>query len=201
MAIVGGRLVRKSSRLSVTLDASDTSFVWLHPDRSISATLTEAAPVPGALLLHEPTTDGSGVTSCADHRTWIGPNLHMLVLHKDGTLSASGKAYGALPRGSRGYLLPIAVLAALGSPGSTSGSTILDAEYSEDGGAWASIYPAAASGQRPEIAQGASVPIDRGSRPTKLSFRGGTRFRLNVVQVPGTASTDAFLALPFVFPS
>jgi hypothetical protein len=200
VAIIGGRLVRKSSRLSVTLDASDTSWVWGHPDRTISATLTEAAPVPGALLHYEVTTDGSGVTGVVDRRTWIGPNLFVLTLHKDGTLAASGKAYGALPRNSKAYLLPLSVFAALGDPGATSGSTILDVEYSEDGAAWASIYTTAAAGQLPEIAFGASVPVDLDSRPEVLTFRGGTRFRLNVVQVPGTASTDAFVALLFVFP-
>lgn len=202
VSVCGGRLIRKGSKISTTLTSSATDFVWQNPDRTLLTTSDETAPNARALLLYEVTNDGSEVTEVIDRRTWIGPNLYVLTLHKDGALtSGTGKAYGALPRNSRAYLLPLSVLFALGAAGSTSGSTIADVEYSEDGASWASIFPAAASGQRPEIAHSASPPIDVGSRPTKLSFRGGTRFRMNLPAVPGTASSDAWIALPFVFPA
>lgn len=202
VAIVGGRMVRKGSRLSVTLDASDTSFVWTHPDRSISATLTEVAPVAGALLHYEVTTDGSGVTEVIDRRTWIGPNLYVLTLSKAGTLASSDKGYGVLPRNSRAYLLPVrGILAAVGAAGSGSGATTFDVQYSEDGGAWTTIFTSSPSPDlRPSIPHSAANPIDRDSQPEVLVFKGGTRFRMNLAAVPGTPGTDASISLPFVFP-
>ena len=194
-AMLDSRLAIFSGSTSVTLTASDDNYVWLNPAGTMTANVSGARPTDRSLLLYVMTTNGSGVTATVDRRTFIGRRLVTMSFEKSGTLAGTNTVYAGWPSGSRGYILPLrGVFLALGSAGSTSGSTICDLEQSDAGASFTTIFTSyGSSDQRPTVAQGASNPTDSGARPEVYQIEPWSRWRGVVDAVPGTASTDLAL--------
>lgn len=194
-AMADNRLIRCTGANSVTLTASDDNYVWLNASGTFTANVSGARPNDRALLLYVFTTDGSGVTATVDRRNFVGRRLVTMSFSKSGTLAGTNTVYAGWPSGSLGYILPIrGVFLALGSAGSTSGSTICDLEQSDAGASFTTIFTSqGGSDQRPTIAQGASDPTDSGARPEVYQIEPWSRWRGVVDAVPGTASTDLAL--------
>lgn len=200
-AMVDNRLIRFSSGNSVTLDASDDSYVWLNPGGTFTANVTGIAPTDRAILLWEFTTDGAGVTAARDRRVFTGRPMHHLSFSKAGNLTASSDiVYRGWAGGSRAYILPLKGIGLfLGGAGATSGSTICDIETSDAGGAFTTVFTSqGSSDQRPTIAQGAANPCDTGARPEVFAIPAWSRLRVVVDAVPGTTSSDLDLELILV---
>jgi len=196
-AMVDNRLITMTGATSVTLTASQTNYVYLNPAGTLSANITGARPNVRSLLLYVFTTDGSGVTATVDRRSYCGRRIHAMRFEKSGTLAGTNTVYSAWPSGSYGYILPcVGVFLALGSAGSTSGSTICDLEQSNAGAGFTTIFTSqGTSNQRPTIAQGTSNAIDYGARPEVYTIYPWSRWRGVVDAIPGTASTDLSLTV------
>ena len=191
-ALIGGRLVRITGTRTVTLGATDETWVWLTPAGATTTSLDAIAPVDRALLLYRFTTDGSGVTIARDCRSWIGRPLHALRMLQEGTLAANDYTNTIVyPGRTPGRVRPVAGLQwSLGDNGATSGSTKLDVEVSDAGGAWTSLYPSSATTDlRPTIAHDSNDPTSETTTET-LTIPARCRLRCKVIAVPGTASTD-----------
>jgi hypothetical protein len=194
LALVGNQYVRHTGTNTVTLTASETNSVWVRPDGTFSVTIDGSRPVERALLLWTLVTDGSGVTTETDCRTWIGRGLHTLWLGTAGTLAASD--YSDLPTlypGRRaGFLRPVGgVQIGLDGTGTTSGSTKVDVEYSAAGGAWTSIWPSSGTVDlRPTVAYNATDPTSRSAPIETYSVAAGSRFRSKVIAIPGGADSS-----------
>lgn len=196
-AMTDSRLIILTGASSVTLTASDDNYVWLNPSGTFTANVSGARPTDRSLLLYVMTTDGSGVTATVDRRVFIGRRLVTMTFSKSGTLAGTNTVYSSWPSGSLGYILPLrGVFLALGSAGSTSGSTICDLEQSDAGAGFTTVFTSqGGSDQRPTIAQGTANAIDSGARPEVYAIQPWSRWRGVVDAVPGTASTDLELYL------
>lgn len=196
-ALVYGNLVNRTTGYDVTLDASDTSYLWLTPSGAVEATLTEVAATDGALLIWEATTDGTGVTAVVDRRKWASKG-RTVELGVSGNLSgALATLHANLPTGNGWYIRPVrGVEVSVGTTGDTSGATTVDVEVSEAGGAWTSLYPSAGTVDlRPSIAYNASNPYTTGQLET-MTIQPGSRVRAVVDAIPGgTASAGLAVTL------
>ena len=191
-ALIGGRLVTISGTRSVTLGATDETWIWLTPAGATTTSLDAIAPVDRALLLYRMTTDGSGVTIARDCRSWIGRPLHSLRMLQEGTLAANDYTNTIVyPGRTPGRVRPVAGLQwSLGDNGASSGSTKLDVEVSDAGGAWTSLFPSSATTDlRPTIAHDSTDPTSESTTET-LTIPARCRLRCKVIAIPGTASTD-----------
>lgn len=191
-ALIGGRLVTITGTRTVTIGATDETWIWLTPAGATTTSLDGVAPVDRSLLLYRMTTDGSGVTISRDCRSWIGRPLHSLRAGKSGTLAANDYSNIIIyPGRTPGLVRPVAGWQwSLGDNGASSGNTKLDAEFSDAGGAWTSLFPSSATTDlRTTIAHDAADPTSEGTTET-LTIPARCRLRWKVIAVPGTASTD-----------
>lgn len=195
-AMVDNRLIRLTGTTSVTLDASDTSQVWLNPSGTMTANVSGERASDRSLLLFEFTTDGTGVTAFVDRRKYIGNTIHAMQFEKSGVLAATNTVYSAWPYGCYGYILPLnGVFMALGTDGTTSGSTICDIEQSNAGASFTTIFTSqGSSDQRPTVAYNSSTQVDYGARPEVYLIQPWSRWRGVVDAIPG-GSDSADLSL------
>jgi hypothetical protein len=192
-ALLGNSLVRHTGTQAATFVGSDTNYLWLRPDGTLTVNQTGAAPVERALLLWEADTNGSGVTAVRDRREYLGRQVVVIQFQKSGTLAGGDYIYSVQPGNHAKIIRPYpgSVVFAVGSLGATSGSTKLDIEKSVGGAAFASLWPSSGTYDgRPDIAYNASDPASRASLPEEFDLEAGCRLRAKVVNVPGTASSD-----------
>lgn len=191
-ALIGGRLVTITGTRTVTLGATDETWVWLTPAGATATSLDGIAPTDRSLLLYRFTTDGSGVTIARDCRSWIGRPVHHLRAGKAGTLAANDYSNIIVYTGrAPGRVRPVGGFQwSLGDNGATSGNTKLDVEVSDAGGAWTSLYPSSGTTDlRPTIAHDAADPTSETTTETG-TIQPRSRLRFKVISVPGTASSD-----------
>lgn len=196
VALVDGAMVESTGDDSITVEASETSTIWLLRDGSLGASTDGLPPSPRALLLWEVDADGSAITAARDRRHWIGHAPLLAEFTWDGTLSSPSYRYGHVPTARPSYILPVrGIIAALGeqASGASSGSTSFDLEY-WDGSAWQSVFGATA--ERPAVAYDATELAAIGL-PETLALPAGARLRASIAGVTagGAAATGARLVL------
>lgn len=172
---------------SVPVDASDTSYLWMHPDGNPSATLTDEPPVLGAYLLAEVVTGVAEITSITDSRTYVDTDF-VVRLEKHGDLTAAEVGFAIAELEHDADLLE--VIAGVGTNGTTSaGSFIFDVHTLAEGasvdGAGTTIFTSQGTDdQRPTIAYNAASLRDATKYHEVRRFAAGTRFRADLDAVP-----------------
>lgn len=196
IAIVGDEKVSLSRPTTVTLAASDDSYVWLNPDGTITDELAGTPPQDHSLLLYVFTTDGSGVTATVDRRAYIGRRLHVLQFEQEGTLSVSQKAYAMYPSMSRGRIRPVnGITFGVATRGTTSGGTKADFSKCEQGAtSFTTLFTSSGSNdQRPNVAYNATSLVDFDALPEVLEVGPMAAFEMNIAAIPGGSdSANAF---------
>ncbi len=191
-ALVGNRMIRRTTSSPITLDASDDSWIWLLSNGSFSATLDTTAPDDRALLLWKATTDGSGVTAVVDLRTWTAPNLAVLQFTKLGNLADEDKAYAVLPAGGPCYVLPLSAFAVgLAGLGAGSGTTVFDVEVNDGGATWTTIFTSSGTVDlRPSLAYNAANRVTSAGQPEAFKHDGGRMARVRIDAIAAGTPTD-----------
>lgn len=190
-ALVGGFVPYNLAPQTVELTDDASNSVWLLATGEVAATVDGALPGTPAELLAEVDVAAGAVTEIRDRRRWLGARLAVVRFEWAGTLSAAGVRHAVSPFDRPAYILPIRGLrAAVGDPGSTSGSTDFGLEAGDLAGGWTDMV---GTDRPPSIAQGAADPRDLGGRPQAYEVPAGARLRATVTAVPGTASTDGVL--------
>lgn len=197
VARVDNRVIRNTGTRSVTLDANDTSQVWLLADGNLQATTDGSRPADRALLLYEATTDATDVVlPVVDHRVFIGGRLERveIPIAKTGGLAGGETGFSVWPHPVAGNLRPVASIAlSLDDTGDTptAGQTRVDILASDAGGAFASLFPGA--DRYPEVAWDDADPVDRDALPTKRGIGPWSRLKAEVLTVPTATTTPAAL--------
>ena len=187
-AMLDSRLAILTGATSLTLDASDTSYVYLNPSGTLTANVTGVRPTDRSLLLWEFTTDGTGVTASVDRRVLVGRRLITMTFEKS---TWSGSIYSSWPSGSAGYILPIrGIVMAMGVPGTVSGSTIADINQAATTSFTTIFTSQGSSDQRPTLAFGASNYSDAGARPEVYRIEPWSRWKVDADATAGTPGTD-----------
>jgi hypothetical protein len=197
--LIGNALVVVPYSIDLDLTDDDLNYVWLSPSGGIESNTTGIQPEDMSCLIYELTVASGVITDRIDCRPWLYPNPVEVRLDIHGALSGSPVGYGVLATRSSAYLVPfVGVTAAVGDRGGTSGLTKFDIEATDRDNTYASIYTDTSPDDlRPQIAYNAADPVDRESFPQVLFFHGGTRFKLSVPTVPGTASNGGHVVLRF----
>lgn len=183
-AVVSDRLIRKTAATDLTLDDDGTSWILLDADGIVQA-VTDEPTGAGAILLWVVTAASGSITRAQDARVLVGERpAATLTLTVPGALSVSSvSAPVLLP--SRAQTLPARPLRwALGNTGGASGKTSIDLELSDAGGAWTSLGILAGDAIAYDGAPAAEGFVETTTLPP------GSRVRLVVSAVPGTASAD-----------
>lgn len=197
-ALIGNALIVTPGKTPVTLTDDDTNFIWASPSGSVAVELDGAPPEVMSQLLCEVTVASGVVTEVRDCRSWLYPNPVEVHLYRQGTLAGAQVAYGVLPTKASAYLLPGCcggVVAAVGNGGAVSGSTDFDVSATNRDNTYVTIYTGGTD--FPSIAYNAAEWVDLDSIPKLLLHKGGTRFKLDIDAVPGTASVDGIVTLRF----
>lgn len=195
-ALVDGSLVKQDGDVPIPLAASITSRLWLGRSGGWLVTTTAEIPGRGYLLMYEADTDATTVTATRDLRHYVGFDHLDLAFYWPGTLAANTYAYAVNPEDRTIYLLPLptgAVAASVQDNGGTSGATVFDLEYSDNGGSWTTLYTGAVD--RPSIAHDAAAHTDHDSHPLVLAIPPRARVRGKVAAIPAVASVDGYLTV------
>lgn len=142
-AIVDNRLVRRTASALLTLDASETSHLWLLPAGTWSATIDGSKPESGALLRAVLIADATEVTSNADRRSWIGGEWVPVRFRISGAISVVQTAYALWAEQRTGYIWPLGLAASFSTfgAGNVSGSLAVDLLSTDGvGGAFTTHY-------------------------------------------------------------
>lgn len=195
LALVDNALVIQPSTTTVPLTATKDNYVYMRSSGTfeVSVVTIGAAPVKPAdraLLVAMYTTDGSGVTAMKDLRPWASKRM-WLRLEADNASGFAANDLGRVemfPSQVDGYIPhgDDAIVTALDASGATSGSTIVDVQYSNGGGTWTSIYTSG-SGKRPTVAFGAGDPTASAPFAEVRKVTRNSRWRAKILAVPGSA--------------
>lgn len=198
-ALIGNAMIVVPGIIPLTLTDDDVNFVWIDPSGGVESNITGLQPENMSQLLYEVTLASGVITLVRDCRQWIYPNPVNVTLYKDGTLAGSQVFYGVLPSLASAYLLPIGgVVAAVGDRGATSGATAYDIFATDRNNTYVTIYTSSGTqDERPSIAYNAAEPVDSTSVPEVYFYHGGTRFKVSLTEVPGTASVGGIITLRF----
>lgn len=207
-ARIDNRLVRHDYAQSILVPASGTNAIYLLGDGSLST----AFVARGYTLRDGVVTDASSITNSGnERRALVGHREVNFAFEFNATLTNGLIAYSQeMPAHRRYiYLLPLEPLLAwmtdTGS-GNTAGDLVFDVEYSDNGGAWTSIFTNSATRDlRPYFAYNTSSPllmakVDSAQfpHPQKTVIPPRARLRAKVVVLNafnGTAPAGARLLL------
>lgn len=177
-----------SAASTVAVAASDTNYIWKHPDGTFSANVTGIIPVIGSTLLAEADTDGSGVTAIRDRRPLIDLALYDFEMRLDlGTVTGTGTHldYGVLPGDMD--LVRWRLEGKTNTAGS-SGSYDFDVNYLAEGapitGTPSSIFTSQDATYMPTLAYNASDLSVSGFLHEVRRFTAGARFSADCDAVP-----------------
>jgi hypothetical protein len=177
------------------LTPSATNYVWRLSNGHHQLTTTADLPEPGADLIYEYVTDGSGVTGEYDHRKYVDVALIdevMLLQHADEATAAVAKFAWAPILGRRELHEVIVECADIGdgSGGSLKVDVLTFAAGEAMGGAGTSIYTSSGTDdRRPAIAFGATMLRTVSRDHDTRRFADGTRFTASILAVPTGAAT------------
>ncbi len=194
VSIADDRMLETTGVRSVTLTASQTQTVFALPSGAFESVLSGSDPSePNANSLHEFVTDGSGVTSQADKRSYADARDGSIALFIPGTLAVSDSAaavYGG--RQTARLSLPETVVFRLGSSGTGTGSTKVDLHKSGT-----TIFTSQGSDdRRPDIVAAASPALDTAALPEDLAIEPGDLLEAIVDAIPSNSdSADAAILL------
>jgi hypothetical protein len=192
-ALVDDSLVTLNGSTLLSLTASTTNYVWLLRNGTWQITETDQPPASKALLMHEFTTNGSGVTASVDRRHWIGDGVDRLnlVIGGGGEIVDDGSAYALTPPMRKSYILPWPnhVRLAMGTQaaGASSGSTSVDLER-DVAGTFTSVLDAS---NLPAIAHDATDLVVEDVVCATYELAPDVRLRSRVETVPSGSSTEA----------
>lgn len=195
--VVGDRLVEPSTEDLVSLTASVTRTIWRRSEGTIEYSVEPPVDDPFADSQWRVTTDVAGVTALEDLRRFagFGHELLEISIRIDGPLTAGMQAFGWLPLGRGGQLLPLRGVEVLfdDAGAGTSLSTILDVNYANPGGAFATLFTSqGADDRRPTLAFNGTNLHQVATWPEVVDgFRGACRFRVDVDAVPAGGAGPA----------
>lgn len=194
IGIISNARVQTVTRLTASLTDNSDNYVWLL--RTGDLLVTTGGPRPAvdqkALLLAYANLASGVVTASEDLRQWIGPEVVWLQMDFPGTLTA-GMTSNVVPQPypAQAYIsMARPPILALTDSGTGSGSTKVDIEFSDFGGAWTSIYSSSGTvDRRLIVASAAGTPIATDSTFEDAWVRAhGRRYRAKVISVPGTSA-------------
>lgn len=196
-ALIGNAMIIIPSSIPLTLVDADVNYVWISPSGGVATNVTGIQPEDMSQLAYEVTTAAGVITLVMDCRQWVYPCPVNVTLYRQGTLAAAQVFYGVLPSMASAYLLPIGgITASVGDRGATSGATLFDVYSTDRNNTYVTLFTGSGThDERPSIAFDAAHPVDMDAMPEVCFFHGGTRFKAEVVSIPGTASVDATLTL------
>jgi hypothetical protein len=192
-ALVDDSLVTLNGSTLLSLTASTTNYVWLLRNGTWQITETDQPPASKALLMHEFTTNGSGVTASVDRRHWVGDGVDRLnlVIGGGGEIVDDGAAYALTPPMRNSYILPWPnhVRLAMGTQaaGASSGATSVELER-DVAGTFTSVLDAS---NLPAIAHDATDLVVEDVVCSTYELAPDVRLRARVETVPSGSSTEA----------
>jgi hypothetical protein len=192
-AVVDDSRVTLNGTSLLTLTASTTNYVWLLRNGTWQITETDQPPNSKALLMHEFTTNGSGVTASVDRRHWVGDGVDRLnlVIGGGGEVVDDGAAYALTPPLRNSYIIPWPnqVRLAMGTQaaGASSGSTSVELER-DVAGTFTSVLNAS---NLPAIAFDATDLVVEDVVCATYELAPDVRLRARVETVPSGSSTEA----------
>jgi len=148
---------------TLSLTASDTSYIWLRPDGNFEDNVTGIAPDEGAHLFAEVDCDGSAITAIRDRRSYLTRPWDLLVLDlRLGTVSGTSSApldFGIAPDDAEIDELRFEGTAVSGGGADTYICEVATAPEGEPAaGTWTTIFTSSGTQDlRPTIAYNATV--------------------------------------------
>jgi hypothetical protein len=195
--LIDDRVFRKTSTTSLTLNASVTQTIYALPGGSFEVVNSGSDPSDTrAEPLWEHVTDGSGVTSTRDLRTFVG-SLRRLEFTFEGAMSTGDQRVAAMPDG--GYFrLPRPIEAGAGDRGGGTGADLrFNLYYSTDGGdagSWTTLFTAGTA-EMPTIDAADADGLTIDSQPEVTVFPRDCLVKCEVDDEPSVAASDGFVAL------
>jgi hypothetical protein len=187
---VGGDTYRyHTAPRTLTFDASSTSYVWQLADGSPAITTATDPPADAALgPWHQVVTDGSGITSIVDLRTYADD---LVVLHLRGTLPGSPGEVASLLVQHERLQIERLVYRISDNGGGASGQTKLDTKRAPVGSAAATLYTShATEDTRPTFPHDASTLTNDGSTHEECDLRRGDLLTLESLEHPTGGTPD-----------
>lgn len=196
----------RGSSSTLAVDASDTSYIWVLPDGTFSASLTDVAPEIGSEKLAEVVTGAGSVTSIADVRSWLDLHVDVFAVElRKAAVAATGTAldWAVLPIEAELHQVRLEAGAITGG---ASGAYTFDVSSAAAGtpsaGAFTTIYTSQGTDdRRPSIAFDATSLTDSEIYHEVRRFAAGTRFRLDCDVIPagGAAPTATDVRVTLLF--
>lgn len=192
-AVLNNSYISNIDQLQLTLPASDESWVWMLRNGNLESTLFENPSAKRRLLLYQITTDGTGVTSVIDRRSFQGERIQRIDFEWLGEIVVDAWRYAHLQSRLGGQVLPLhSIVASFGTQvvgSGLSGQTRWDIEV-EKSGSFTTIFTVGGDNQ-PEIAFDATDLRALNALPELYGVPPDARIRASPSEIPvGTVTTD-----------